>query len=446
MYCGYRRIAPLAHLHSPLAPRSGGGAGGAVNSEFVLRSARIPLSQVWCDCFTNITLQQYKYGVYQCRYGVIGLLILPSTSTVNAEFTPPTRRNSVDLKSWQDRNHNTCQRTSFRQDRVSIKLKETFAVTWLRIVGKNAEHIAKIKIESEARSAYSCRTAKLDSKTVDFVCSDIGVTDRIILSNLDGIKVCEIYISKGRNVALHQATTQSSTFYGWGPENAVNGNLGTIDGYHFELSTECTHTNEGDSRRSFWRVTFSHPMNIIGADIYNRRNPSMESFCCEQRLIGFTLTVYDGSDRSLYSYTDPRDHPLDVYHILFDTVNTKQATAVEIDKSKHSDYLTLCENRPDFQMKAAPYVLQAERKSTRCLNSYYSSKANEQTAQKGFLPSIVRVTCMAFGHSCEVKGFLYIASPQQGDLRLSGSPSGQGSGGGARTRVRRVQTDLRADS
>ncbi|GFO15772.1 C-type lectin domain family 4 member g-like [Plakobranchus ocellatus] len=42
--------------------------------------------------------------------------------------------------------------------------------------------------------------------------------------------------------------------------------------------------------------------------------------------------------------------------------------------------------------------------------------------------------------------FLYIASPQQGDLRLSGPPSGQGTGSGARTRDRRVPADLRADS
>ncbi|GFO44507.1 hypothetical protein PoB_007101200 [Plakobranchus ocellatus] len=33
----------------------------------------------------------------------------------------------------------------------------------------------------------------------------------------------------------------------------------------------------------------------------------------------------------------------------------------------------------------------------------------------------------------------YVASPQQGDLRLSGPPSGQGAGGGARTRDRRVR-------
>ncbi|GFO49694.1 hypothetical protein PoB_007619900 [Plakobranchus ocellatus] len=36
--------------------------------------------------------------------------------------------------------------------------------------------------------------------------------------------------------------------------------------------------------------------------------------------------------------------------------------------------------------------------------------------------------------------------PPQGDLRLSGPPSGQGAGSGARTRDRRVPADLRADS
>ncbi|GFN85895.1 hypothetical protein PoB_001240100 [Plakobranchus ocellatus] len=42
--------------------------------------------------------------------------------------------------------------------------------------------------------------------------------------------------------------------------------------------------------------------------------------------------------------------------------------------------------------------------------------------------------------------FLLIASPQQDDLRLSGPPSGQGTGGRARIRYRRVPADLRAVS
>ncbi|GFN99836.1 hypothetical protein PoB_002634200 [Plakobranchus ocellatus] len=37
------------------------------------------------------------------------------------------------------------------------------------------------------------------------------------------------------------------------------------------------------------------------------------------------------------------------------------------------------------------------------------------------------------------------ASPQQGDLRLLGPPSGRDADGGARTRDRRVPADLRED-
>ncbi|GFO32349.1 hypothetical protein PoB_005885400 [Plakobranchus ocellatus] len=42
--------------------------------------------------------------------------------------------------------------------------------------------------------------------------------------------------------------------------------------------------------------------------------------------------------------------------------------------------------------------------------------------------------------------FSYIASPQQGDLRLSGPPSGQDAGGKTVARDRRVPADLRVDS
>ncbi|GFN82554.1 hypothetical protein PoB_000906000 [Plakobranchus ocellatus] len=54
-------------------------------------------------------------------------------------------------------------------------------------------------------------------------------------------------------------------------------------------------------------------------------------------------------------------------------------------------------------------------------------------------PALVRLVCFS-------SVFFYIASPQRGDLRLSGPPPGQGGGGGARIRVRRFPADLRVDS
>ncbi|GFO07556.1 hypothetical protein PoB_003406100 [Plakobranchus ocellatus] len=54
--------------------------------------------------------------------------------------------------------------------------------------------------------------------------------------------------------------------------------------------------------------------------------------------------------------------------------------------------------------------------------------------------------CGYFSRSFEVGWLLHIASPQQGNPRLLGPPSGQDAGSGARTRVRKVPADGRADS
>ncbi|GFN76367.1 hypothetical protein PoB_000287300 [Plakobranchus ocellatus] len=53
---------------------------------------------------------------------------------------------------------------------------------------------------------------------------------------------------------------------------------------------------------------------------------------------------------------------------------------------------------------------------------------------------------MAIRRKEKGSGFIYIASPQQGDIRLQGPPSGRGADDGARTRDRRVPADVRADS
>ncbi|GFN80258.1 multiple epidermal growth factor-like domains 10, partial [Plakobranchus ocellatus] len=149
-----------------------------------------------------------------------------------------------------------------------------------------------------------------------------------------------------RNVALKQNTTQSSTYRNWGSENAVNGIFGTVDGSDEVQSSECSRTNDGRWINGYWRLSFSEPMNIIAADIYNRRNPSRKN-CCEQNLIGFTFAVHDGNYKRLYSYTDPSYDPLDIYHVPFDQSHSssiiKQAMKVQIKKTSYSSSLNLCE-------------------------------------------------------------------------------------------------------
>ncbi|GFO38943.1 hypothetical protein PoB_006544800 [Plakobranchus ocellatus] len=58
--------------------------------------------------------------------------------------------------------------------------------------------------------------------------------------------------------------------------------------------------------------------------------------------------------------------------------------------------------------------------------------------------SVVQHFTQCGATSSVLYGYVVI-SPQQGDLRLSGPPSGQGASGRARTRDRRAPADLRAD-
>ncbi|GFO49586.1 hypothetical protein PoB_007609100 [Plakobranchus ocellatus] len=60
-------------------------------------------------------------------------------------------------------------------------------------------------------------------------------------------------------------------------------------------------------------------------------------------------------------------------------------------------------------------------------------------------PSVVG-SSSATGHAPVISSIISTPGPQQGDLRLSGPPSGQDAGGGAQTRDRMVPADLRADS
>ncbi|GFN98093.1 hypothetical protein PoB_002459900 [Plakobranchus ocellatus] len=53
---------------------------------------------------------------------------------------------------------------------------------------------------------------------------------------------------------------------------------------------------------------------------------------------------------------------------------------------------------------------------------------------------------MLLAHSNVIAGFQAVVSPQQGGLRLSGPPSGQSTGSGARTCEKMIPAYIRADS
>ncbi|CAA6691276.1 MULTISPECIES: glycosyl hydrolase family 95 catalytic domain-containing protein [unclassified Lentimonas] len=94
-------------------------------------------------------------------------------------------------------------------------------------------------------------------------------------------------IAGGKNVALHQSATQSSTSAGGDAGRAVDGN---VDGDYNNKSV--THTSE--STNPWWEVDLGGVVRVEQLNIYNRRGNS-------DRLEGFSVTLLDAQRQPVFS-------------------------------------------------------------------------------------------------------------------------------------------------
>jgi pimeloyl-ACP methyl ester carboxylesterase len=93
----------------------------------------------------------------------------------------------------------------------------------------------------------------------------------------------------GKNVALRQKATQSSTRFGGNPERAVDGNT---DGDYRNGSV--THTDL-DGTNPWWEVDLGRMANVEQVLVHNRTD------CLGNRLDGFTLTILDVKRNVVFS-------------------------------------------------------------------------------------------------------------------------------------------------
>ncbi len=85
------------------------------------------------------------------------------------------------------------------------------------------------------------------------------------------------------NVAIGKPTSQSSTGFGFGPGNAVDGDLGNF-----------THTDAGENLPSTWEVDLEENFQIESVVIHNRDN------CCTSRLRDITVSIIDNDDEVVF--------------------------------------------------------------------------------------------------------------------------------------------------
>ncbi|GFS14713.1 fucolectin-related protein [Elysia marginata] len=126
---------------------------------------------------------------------------------------------------------------------------------------------------SPLQACTSSSTAKVDDITADITCSTEDAVSRVTLSGSGVTKLCSLYISGGRNVALKQATQQSSRYYpaeapdSFKADNAVDGRVG--DGSRDDARLTCTHTNYADDP-DWWTVNFTQAADVTRFLVYNR--------------------------------------------------------------------------------------------------------------------------------------------------------------------------------
>ncbi|RUS79048.1 hypothetical protein EGW08_013205, partial [Elysia chlorotica] len=279
----------------------------------------------------------------RCDLGFFG----PACQYWASEFSAAAGQ--PDLSWLTDDDQQTC---NVRADQsVAVALSRPHLLTWVRVSVNNKDALASLTLGyrtlQQPDTDVACPgalVAKVDDLTADIACPSAGVVGHVTLFGPGVRHLCSLHISAGRNVALKQSDVrQSSTFSNWYARNAVDGNVGPVDGTGSQLRSTCTHTdsNYPDAR---WSLTFASAVTLSEMVIYNRRDPSRAD-CCEIRLVGFTLRMFsDVSGRNeIYAYTDRRTDPQQVYVILPEPALTTAVRKVEISASRNSNILTLCE-------------------------------------------------------------------------------------------------------
>ncbi|KAK3770998.1 hypothetical protein RRG08_002047 [Elysia crispata] len=318
---------------------------------FHLSTLFVATGIIWCLRIPMLFLHLHVPLVYPLRGNRYNLVSL-KRAKIPAEMTsysfsslPPG-----DDGAWLlDHSDDTCNNGTAHT--VNLSLTTPRPLTWVRLVVSQPGRLDQLHVSYQDSSedgltpCHHARGAKVDERTLDILCPTQTAVDSVTVSGAGVQELCSLYISAGRNVALKQATTQSSTFNSWAASNAVDGNQGEPGRNPAKLEKTCSHTNNHNI--GWWKVTFSRAVNINSFVIYNRRRDQPDDInvdCCESRLRGFTLRAFqDGVSAAVYTYTDTAASAKPVDEVVPTHTIDGPVRSVNITKRQSSTMLTLCE-------------------------------------------------------------------------------------------------------
>uniref|UniRef100_A0A2C9LXR7 Tyrosine-protein phosphatase domain-containing protein n=1 Tax=Biomphalaria glabrata TaxID=6526 RepID=A0A2C9LXR7_BIOGL len=238
--------------------------------------------------------------------------------------------NGKEIIQLQDSYDTTCI-----EGTVQVDLKAIYYFTWLRAVAKYTQLVQlNVVFHNNNKQEVLCNSLKtivIEKKYIDIQCFN-NIKVRYVKLIVEGLEMCSLWISGGKNVALKQYTTQDTTYDSISnSSNAVDGNT---DGVFMNRS--CTHTGLLDPLPR-WILTL-HPAAFINrVMIYNRIDRESE------RLKKFTLSIYYESNRWSDRF-QLNDTPTNI--IIPKSVNkVKQIYVDGPQQIRHNRdvFLTLCE-------------------------------------------------------------------------------------------------------
>ncbi|CAL1547298.1 unnamed protein product [Lymnaea stagnalis] len=296
------------------------------------------------ECLAGSKCQRGWFG-RACQYQDLAA-IKSAAITADIHLTSP---------NWiTDRDDSTCN-GDVNLESIVVTWNDTTPFTWLRFAVNVSSDLVNVSVTFKASATgmteMACNNQQIflvDNHTMDVRCNvTVGVM-QVIIRGQSVKSLCSLYISGGRNVALKQSASQTSTYV---KDKRINIQAssaidGKTDGNLF--SETCSHTADGDLSPS-WNVKFDRPQAVDRFVLYNRFFNDCLPFPCADRLKHFILQSVDSNNNTILNYQDATETALSVYtvtvpgHLRALPVSGVHMNATVKVNSDPNPVLTICE-------------------------------------------------------------------------------------------------------
>uniref|UniRef100_A0A2C9LVQ1 EGF-like domain-containing protein n=1 Tax=Biomphalaria glabrata TaxID=6526 RepID=A0A2C9LVQ1_BIOGL len=174
--------------------------------------------------------------------------------------------------------------------------------TWMRIKVSDSKLLTTLNVffADDKSTTIPCSNQtifQVKSNVFDIVCDVPFLMTSLQIQGDIVQHLCYVHVNGGRNLALFQNTSQSST---WIDDNKVFGSQLAVDGVVTDYcTTNCSHTK--NQSLETWSVTFDKTYLLNKFALFNRFDKNNMD---NKRLMGFNLKAFTSSNGIALNYTE----------------------------------------------------------------------------------------------------------------------------------------------